>query len=186
MDAILPMKRIRDTNLGLIGFGNIARNVASKMKPFFKSIFVFDPYFNDKSNYRDFHFGSLSDVLNQSDVISIHVPLNESTSKMFSRENINLMKNGVILINTSRGGVIDENALLDALEIGKVGYCGLDVLTTEDFNSSPLTRHPRVCVSPHIGWNSEGAMKELQRKTALNVVTTFSSGKPTYCVNAGM
>jgi D-3-phosphoglycerate dehydrogenase / 2-oxoglutarate reductase len=186
MDAILPMKRIKDTNLGLIGFGNIARDVARKMKPFIKSIFVYDPYFSDELDYHDFHFGSLADVLGQSDVISIHVPLNESTSKMFSRENFDLMKKDVILINTSRGGVIDESALLDALESGKVGFCGLDVLTTEDFDSSPLTRHPKVCVSPHIGWNSEGAMKELQRKTALNVVATFNTGKPTYYVNAGI
>lgn len=186
MDAIRPIKRISETTLGLIGFGNIARNVARKMKAFFEKIVVYDPYFENIKAYPDFTFMDFEDVLGIADVLSIHVPLNESTENMFSDETFRLIKPGTILVNTSRGGVIDEKALINALEAGIIDFCGLDVISTEEFSSSPLLENPKVCISPHIGWNSEGALNELQRKTAQNVISTFSKGKPTYYVNKGM
>jgi len=186
MDAIRPVKRISDLTLCLLGFGNISRNVALKMKGFFKRIVAFDPYLKNTADYPFVEFLPVESALPAADVVSIHVPLNDSTRNMISREMLGLMKDGVVIVNTSRGGVIDEAALMEALETRKVGYCGLDVLTTEDFANSPFLRHPHVCITPHIGWNSEGAMAELQRKTAENVVGALLEGKPAYCVNPGV
>ena len=183
MDALFPMKRLCDATLCLLGFGNIARNVYSKVKPFFKEIIVYDPFFKNQTDFPDVRFLTLEEALACADVISIHVPLNKATQEMLSSEQFSLMKDGVVLVNTARGGLIDERALLDALEAGKVGYCGLDVLSSEKFNKSPFLHHPRVCLTPHIGWNSEGALLELQRKTAENVVSMLLNGKPIYCIN---
>jgi D-3-phosphoglycerate dehydrogenase len=93
------------------------------------------------------------------------------------------MKDGVVLVNTARGGLIDEEAMLQALDSGKVAYCGLDVLTDDEYEHSPFLHHPHVCLTPHIGWKSDGSLAELQRKTAENVVSALLTGRPVYCVN---
>lgn len=183
MDALNPIKRIEDCTLGLLGFGNIARNVAKKAAPFFNKIVAYDPYFKDQKSYPTVHFGSLEDVLKESDVLSIHVPLNDSTRGMLGTAEFALMKDGVVLVNTARGPIIDGEALMAALESGKVGFCGFDVISTENFADSPLLHHPKVMLTPHISWNSEGAMDELQRKVAENVVKYFETGRPVYAVN---
>jgi D-3-phosphoglycerate dehydrogenase len=185
MDAINPIKRMCDSTLCLLGFGNIARNVYLKSKHLFGNIVAYDPYFPNKEDFPDVVFLPLEEALAQADAISIHVPLNKATREMISQREFRLMKNGVILVNTARGGLINEQALLEALETGRVGFCGLDVLNSEDFKQSPFLRHPNVCLTPHIGWNSEGALLELQRKTAENVVSALENGQPTYCVNCG-
>lgn len=183
MDAIRPVARMEECTLGLLGFGNIARNLARKAGPFFKKIVAYDPYFTDKAAYPDVSFVSMEVLLAQSDVISIHVPLNASTRNMINGEAFARMKDGVVIVNTARGGLIDESALLVALDSGKVGYCGLDVISSEDFASSPLLHHPRVTLTPHIGWCSEEGAAELQAKTAQNVVAALTKGRPIYCVN---
>ncbi|NPV39773.1 MAG: C-terminal binding protein [Anaerolineae bacterium] len=185
MDAIRPIKRISETTLGLLGFGNIARDVAEKTKRLFQQIVVYDPYFKFVNDYPFVKFLPFESTIKLADVISIHVPLNDSTRNMISKPQLELMKDGVVIVNTSRGAVIDEAALMDALNSGKVNFCGLDVIGTEDFVNSPFLQHPRVCLTPHIGWNSEGAMNELQKKTAQNVVTTLIEGRPKYSVNLG-
>jgi len=185
MDAVRPMKRISDSTLCLLGFGNIARNVGKKMALFFKRIVVSDPYFLDAADYPGFEFLPIEEALSVADVVSIHVPLNNSTRDLISEKEFNLMRDGVVIVNTARGGILNEKDLIKAIESEKVGYCGFDVISTENFIDSPLLRNPRVCLTPHIGWYSEGSMVELQRKTAENVVATLINGKPTYSVNAG-
>lgn len=183
INAIKPVKRIGETTLCLLGFGNIARNLYHKAKTFFNTIVAYDPFFKDQANYADVQFLPLEEALAQADVVSVHIPLNKNTHNLISENEFKMMKDGVVLVNTARGGLIDESALLNALENGKVGYCGLDVLVDEDFENSPFLHHPKVCLTPHIGWNSDTALVELKRKTAQNVVSTFLEGKPTYCVN---
>lgn len=182
MDAIRPMKRLKNCTLCLMGFGNIARNLYEKMKPFFKSIVVVDPYFSQQDKYHEAKFMTLEEALPLADVISVHVPLSDATRGMLSEKEFGLMKDGVIIVNTARGGIIDENALKAALDSGKVGLCGLDVISTEDFAQSELLRNPGVVLTPHVSWCSEDAMLELQRKTAENVVETLLNGRPLYCV----
>jgi len=182
MNNIRPIWRMEEQTLGLLGFGNIARNLYTKMRPFFKRIVAYDPYFSDKSHYADVDFLTLEEVLYCSDIISIHIPLMPSTYNILSEKEFSYMKPGVILVNTARGGLIDEEAMMNALENGKIGFCGLDVVRTEDFSSSPFLNHPNVCLTPHIGWCSEEALAELQKKTAANVVGALIDGVPLYHV----
>ncbi len=183
IDALDPMKRVCETTLCLIGFGNISREVYRKARAFFKEIVVSDPYFQKQVDYPEIRFLPLKEALSLADVVSLHVPLSQATKKMLSFEQFGWMKEGVVLVNTARGGLIDEEALLQALDSGKVAYAGLDVLTNEDFEHSPFLRHPQVCLTPHIGWKSDGSQAELQRKAAENVVSALLTGRPVYCVN---
>ena len=183
INAIEPMKRLSKSTLCLVGFGNIARTVYAKAKAFFAKVVVYDPYFKGQADYPEVDFLSLEEALAQADVISIHVPLTKSTKGLLGRAQFEQMKDGVVLINTARGALIDEDAMLEALDSGKVGYAGLDVLADDEYEQTAFLRHPRVCLTPHIAWNSEGSREELQRKTAENVVSALLTGKPIYCVN---
>lgn len=174
--------RLETATLGLLGFGNVARNLYRKMRGFFKKVVAYDPYFADTAAYPEVEFGALEDVLAVSDVLSVHVPLNPATEGMLSDAQFDLLKGGTILVNTARGGIIDEQAMLRALESGKLGFCGLDVICTEDFASSPLLHHPRIALTPHVAWRSAEAQAELQRKVAQNVVSALTTGKPVYTV----
>lgn len=182
LSKIRPIQRMEDATLCLLGFGHIARNLYGKMHRFFKEIVAYDPFFTETDAYPKVRFLPLNEALAAADAISIHVPLGPETRNLLSAEQFEKMKDGVVLVNTARGGIIDEAALLAALESGKVGFCGLDVLGTEDYANSPLLRHPNVMLTPHIGWCSEQAQTELQRKTAQNVVETLLHGRPIYFV----
>ncbi len=178
IDEIRPIQRMEESTLCLIGFGRIARNLYSKIHLFFKYIVVYDPFFDKISEYPDILFLKLNEALSMADAISVHVPLTPETRGLISSEQFSLMKDGVVLVNTSRGAVIDEKALLLALGNGKVGYCGLDVLCAEDYEHSQFLHHPRAMLTPHIGWCSEQAQAELQLRIARNVVQTLLLGKP--------
>lgn len=183
MDAIRPMKRMKDATLCLLGFGRIARNLAEKMMLFVKDIVIYDPYFKEDKDFPQFRFMDLDQAISYADIISIHIPLNAETKNMISTGAFSKMKNGAIIVNTSRGGVIEEPALIEALDSGKIAYAGLDVISTENFAESRLLRHKNVTLTPHIGWCSEEATLELQRKTGENVVTALLYGRPKYHVN---
>lgn len=174
--------RIEEATLSLLGFGNVARNLCKKMRGFFKRVVAYDPYFADAEAWPEVEFVSLEQALRAANVVSVHVPLNSATRGMLSDAQFDLLRDGVILVNTARGGVIDEAAMLRALESGKLGFCGLDVICTEDFAASPLLHHSRVALTPHIAWRSTEAQAELQRKVARNVVAVLTTGEPIYRV----
>ena len=130
---IKPMYRFSSQTLGLIAFGNIARRVAEKLRPFNLKILTYDPYFKDDNNeYNWVEFVSLKELLSKSDIISVHAPHNKETHHLINKDTIAFMKNGVVIVNTSRGGLIDENALEEAIKNGKVSMAGLDVLEYQD------------------------------------------------------
>lgn len=184
MNDIRPMKRMNEATLSLLGFGNIARNVAVKMQPFFKEILVYDPYFKEKETYPYVQFVELSEALRRADAISIHIPLTPATRNMLGEKEFAMMKPEAVLVNTARGGLIDEKALIEALEHGKLGHCGLDVINTEDFENSALLHQEKVTLTPHIAWCSEASVLELQRKVGENVVSALLEGTPVYHVNS--
>jgi len=185
-EKIKPMYRFSDQTLGLIAFGNIGRRVAEKLKPFNLRILAYDPYFkNEKNEYNWVKFVTLEELLSKSDIISIHAPLNKETHHLINNNTIALMKDGVVIINTSRGGLIDENALEEGIKSKKVSMAGLDVLEYQDneYYQSVLLKYPeRIIITPHISWYSEGAIVDLQRKTAINVYEMLKNGKPIYSV----
>ena len=182
---IKPIRRLEELTIGIIAFGNIARRVAEKLKPYGNTILVYDPYFQDKNAYPWVEFLSLEELLSRSDVISVHIPLNKDTYYLLDRDTLAFLKKGAIIVNTSRGGVIDEIALAEAIEDGRIAAAGLDVLDylDEEYAKSVLMKYPeRVFITPHMGWYSEEAIADLQRKTALNVYEMFMNGKPLYQV----
>ncbi len=183
INRIQPIKRISEATLCLLGFGNIARNLAEKMRPFFQNIVAYDPYFKNQSDYPDVEFLPLYEAVACADAVSIHVPLNDSTRGLLNADVLSHAKDGVVIVNTARGGLIDDQALLDALESGRVAHAGLDVINGEDFASSPYLHHPKVTLTPHFGWCSTESGLELQRKAAENVVSALLTGKPVYSVN---
>ncbi|MBN2396030.1 MAG: C-terminal binding protein, partial [Candidatus Atribacteria bacterium] len=184
-DKIKPIHRFSDQVLGLIAFGNIARRVAEKLRPFEIKILAYDPYFSDFSKYDWIDFVSIEELLKKSDIISVHAPLNKETYHFINRDKVDLMKGNTIIVNTSRGGVIDEKALEYGLENQKIALAGLDVLEYQDneYYHSVLKKYPeRVVITPHISWYSEKSIEELQRKTASNVYEMLKNGKPLYSV----
>jgi len=182
---IKPVHRFSSLTIGLLAFGNISRRVAEKLRSFGVSILAYDPYFKQQEKYPWVTFLSLEELLSQSDVISVHIPLNEESHHMLNRERFGLMKKGVIIVNTSRGGLIDEVALAEAIDSGIVAGAGLDVLEypDEEYYKSILAKYSdKVCITNHFGWYSEEALVELQTKTAMNVYEMLKNGKPLYQV----
>jgi glycerate dehydrogenase len=119
-------------------------------------------------------------ICRECDVISLHVPLNDSTRGMISRERIASMKNGVVIVNTARGAVCDEAAIADGVLSGKIGALGCDVYSTEPFREdhpfTPLLDLPNVCLTPHMAWGSYEARNRCVRRMAENI-TQFFAGK---------
>jgi D-3-phosphoglycerate dehydrogenase len=182
---IKPIRRFAALTIGLVAFGHIARRVAEKLRVFGNPILACDPYFSDKDQYPWIDFLPLDEVLRRSDVISIHAPLTKDTYHLIDRTRLSMVRKGTIVVNTSRGGLIDEAALAEAIDEGRVLAAGLDVLefADEDYGKSILTKYPdRVFITPHMGWYSEEAILDLQRKTAMNVFEMLTNGKPVYQV----
>jgi D-3-phosphoglycerate dehydrogenase len=165
------MRRISKLNLGLLGFGKIARAVAERARAFGFNIIAYDPYVAEevfkKTNVKKVNFDYL---LRESDIISIHVLLTEETRHMISEKEFSKMKKTVIIVNTSRGAVIDEKALIKALKENRIAGAALDVFEEEPLsNSNPLLQMDNVVLTPHMAWYSYEAMIDQKRKAALNV-----------------
>jgi D-3-phosphoglycerate dehydrogenase len=138
--------------LGVIGFGRIGSAVAKRAAAFDMEIVAYDPLLPaDEIQKRGAKPVTLDELLAQADVITMHLPLSADTRDLLDSAAFGKMKDGVRVICAARGGVINEDALLAALESGKVAGAGLDVFTTEPPGDSPLAKHPRVVCTPHIG-----------------------------------
>jgi phosphoglycerate dehydrogenase-like enzyme len=117
-------------------------------------------------------------------MVSVHAPATAETKHMINRETLALMKDGAYLINTSRGVLIDETALAEALKFGKLGGVGLDVLEDEkNINENPLLKYANVVITPHMSWYSVDSSVELQRKAAEQVRLALLEGQPKYWAN---
>ena len=152
-----PLYRVSGKTLGLVGFGRIPIMVAKKMSGFGVKILCYDPYVNENVPKE---YGvtpvELDILLQNSDYISVHCPLNDQTRHMLSRKQFDKMKSGAIVINTARGGIIDETALIEALQRGRIAAAGLDVTEKEPIpQDSPLLYMDNVIITPHNAWYSE-------------------------------
>jgi len=134
--------------LGIIGLGKIGTEVAKRAKAFGMNVIAYEKY-STKSAYAE--IVSLDEVLKRSDFISLHVPLTDETNEMINRKSIRKMKDGVVLINTARGKLVNEKDLAEALGSGKVRYAGLDVYQQEPPAESPLLALENVMLTPHLG-----------------------------------
>jgi D-3-phosphoglycerate dehydrogenase len=164
--------------LGVIGVGNIGRLVAERAAAFGMRVIGYDPYLDREAlDQRGTQPVSLDDLYMQADVITLHLPLTAETRSMLGAEAIASMRRGVYLVCAARGGVIDEAALLAALESGQVAGAALDVFASEPPGASPLVRHPRVVATPHIGAQTEEAQTRAAVDAAEELFNALS-GQP--------
>ena len=181
-----PSYRITEKTLGLIGYGAIARTLHRKISGFgLGRVLVFDPYLDPKKiEENGAESATLRSLLKNSDYISVHAPLNDGTQGLIGSRELSLMKKTAILVNTSRGPLLEEKAVAEALANGKIAAAGLDVFEAEPLPAeSPLRQLDNVILSDHTGWYSEESVTELKTKAAQNVLAVLNGGKPIYPVN---
>jgi D-3-phosphoglycerate dehydrogenase len=155
---------LKDKKLGIIGFGNIGSRVGIRAKAFEMDVITYDPYIDpSKATDLDIKYTTNFDDILSCDIITIHTPKTEETIGMIGKDEIAKMKDGVILINVARGGLYDEEALVEGLKSGKIAMAGIDVFSKEPATDHPLLDLDNVTVTPHLGANT----KESQRNIAL-------------------
>ncbi len=167
--------------LGLIGFGAIARQTAERARALGMSIGAFDPYLpQNDSAWRGVVRQDLVELLGTSDVVSLHVPLTETTRRLIDAAAIGCMKPGAVLVNTSRGGVVDEGALAAALREGRLGGAALDVFETEPLTSGAgavFKGAPNLILTPHVAGVTEESNVRVSNVTADHVLAHLE-GRP--------
>ena len=164
--------------VGLIGCGNVAREFIKLLKPFEVKIFIFDPYLSeDDAEGLEVEKSSLEDILTHCKVISLHAPLTSETRHMIGEEKLDMISEGAILINTARGGLIDQKALVRKLREGKF-KAAVDVTDPEPPQPDDEIRNvPNLILTPHISGPTRDRMKQMG-KFAINGMKTFFEGKP--------
>lgn len=168
------------STLGLVGFGRIGRAVAERMAPSVGRILIHDPVAEDLPD-GVVAMDRLEDLLGQSDIVSLHAPLTPQTDGLIDRDALAAMRPGSFLVNVSRGGLVDEQALADALASGHLAGAGLDVLRSEPPEpDSPLLSAPRVLITPHIAWLSNASKVRLRDWTLLDVAEVVHGRPPTH------
>ncbi len=181
-----PITNYRDKVLGIVGLGKIGRQLVPKAKGFGMRIAAYDPYIADdifelldvKRVYE------LKDLLELSDYITINAPLTPETRHMFGKKQFLRMKTGSIIINTARGSIIDQGALVEALTDGMIAGAGIDVLEKEPLApDNPLLSVPSALVTPHIAWYSEESFEANKVLGMDELVTVLNGGRPRHIVN---
>lgn len=164
--ASRPIRRLSSLTLGLVGFGNIARLVVERARPFGFHMLTSDPFISEEvASAMGVNMVPMDQLLAESDIVSLHVFLNPETRHMIDARRLALMKRDAYLVNTSRGPVIDEQALVEALQAGRLAGAGLDVFEVEPMPAdSPLLRMPNVILTSHIAsYSDEGDVAHQQR-----------------------
>jgi len=183
--AAVPRRRLRGQTLGLLGFGRIGQAVATKARGLGLEIIVHDPFL-DAQTVADTGARAVDreTLLRESDYLSLHAPLNDGNRGFINAAALALMKPTAIVINTARGGLIDEHALLAAVQSGQIGGAALDVLGVEPpAPDHPLLHEPRVMITPHTGWYSEDANYDVRVRAVEEVVRVLRGERPRCPVN---
>jgi D-3-phosphoglycerate dehydrogenase len=184
MPAVVPIRRLEGQTLGLVGFGNIPRRVAPKAMALGLHVVAHDPYVSAEAMRSEGVEGvSFDRLLEVSDFVSIHAPLTSATRGLFNAAAFAKMKKGAQLINTARGPLVDEDALVVALDSGQLGGAALDVVASEPLaKDSALLGRANVILTPHTAFYSVEALEELQTKCARDVARVLSGEPPVYPV----
>jgi len=177
-------RELKGKTIGLIGFGNVGSKVGLVAKALEMNVIVYDPFVTDEK-LKEFGFTrtTFEYLISNSDYISPHVPLNEKTQNMIDKEQFDKMKNGVRILNVARGGVINEQALLDALNSDKVAAAALDVYSDEPPTNRALIESSKVIATPHLGASTEEAQENVALDVAEQIVQGLKNGKVMFCVN---
>jgi D-3-phosphoglycerate dehydrogenase len=171
--------------MGFIAFGQIARALAERVSGFGMTLLAYDPYLDAETTA---HYGAqkveLEELLRRSDFISVHCPLTDETHHLLGTREFGLLKEGVFIVNTSRGPVIDESALVAALRGGRVWGAGLDVFEHEPLPpDSPLRQFENVTFTPHVGANSLESVSDLYRSGCQIAIDVYHGRWPQWVVN---
>jgi D-3-phosphoglycerate dehydrogenase len=169
--------------LGIIGLGRIGSHLASLARPVFGRVLGFDPVVTAPPE--GVLAAELDELLVQSHVVSLHVPLTDATRGLIGREQLDRMRADAVLVNVSRGGLVDQAALLAALDSGRLVGAALDVLANEPPGDDPLLAHPSVLLSPHAAYLSAQSERDSLRLQAENVVAWARTGRPVAVVVEG-
>ncbi len=187
----IPIFEISGLRIGIVGFGDIGRQVAKLSLAFGMKVSVFtrtaskvEEFKKDNNiNNDDLEFCSLKELLSRSDIVTLHCPLNEETKELINKKTLSLMKNTALLVNTSRGGVINERDLTDALNGGIIAHASLDVITDEPMREDcPLRKAENITITPHIAWAPKQTRERLVNAVAENL-KAYLDGKPINQVN---
>lgn len=178
-----PLIEIAGLTMGIIGFGKIGQTTAKLALAFGMNVIFYD--ISKPSRVpQGCKFVELDSIFRNSDIISLHCPLTPETNKIINKKRLELMKKTAFLINTSRGPVVDEQALAEALNNKRIAGAGLDVLTEEPpSKNNPLLKARNCYITPHIAWATIAARKRLL-KIAIDNVASFLAGKPQNVVNS--
>lgn len=178
-----PLIELSGKKMGIIGFGRIGQATAQIAQALGMTVLAFDSYRAAELESETLRYAELDELFAQADVISLHCPLFESTKGIINRSTIAKMKDGVMLINTSRGPLVVEEDLADALNSGKVGGAALDVVSTEPIRAdNPLLTAKNCLITPHIAWAPKEARQRLM-DIAVNNLRSYLDGTPVNVVN---
>ena len=176
---------VRNKTLGLLGFGRIGAEVARRARGLEMNVLAYDPVMSpERAAQLGVEAVALDDLLARSDIVSIHTPLVDSTRNLINAGRIAQMKRGAYLINAARGGLVDEAAVLEALNSGQLAGAAFDVYVTEPPTPGGLLEHPRFIGTPHLGASTEEAQTMAGVDVAEGVLAAIAGGTPRYAVNA--
>ncbi len=180
----MPIHRIPGQTAGIVGMGRIGRTLAKRLSGFDCRRIGIDPIYQIGDVIDGVEIVSFDTLLEQSDMISIHCPLTPETRNLFDASAFQKMKSSAFLVNAARGGIVDEDALYEALTSGMIAGAALDVVAKEPLPlSSPLFQLDNFLCTPHIAWYSEEAAREMKRKVAEEAVRFATGQKILYPVN---
>jgi glycerate dehydrogenase len=178
-----PLIELAGKNMGLIGFGRIGQATAKIAQAFGLNVLAFDSYQNPDLVSNTCRYVSLDELLENADIISLHCPLSDSSKGIVNKNTISKMKDGVMIINTSRGPLVDEQDLCDALNSGKVAGAAVDVVSAEPIAASnPLLKAKNCIITPHIAWAPKESRTRLM-DIAVENLAAFAAGTPVNVVN---
>ena len=179
---LAPLRELLGKTIGIIGYGRIGRRVAELAKAFEMNVLVNTAH-PEKYKDADVRFMPLDEMLPLCDFVTVHCPMTPETDKMVNEKFISMMKDGAFLVNTSRGGELDEKAVAAALESGKLAGAGVDVLSVEPpVPENPLLHAKNIYITPHIAWASYDTRVRLMEILEENIAS-FIAGKPINIVN---
>ncbi|MCB2362390.1 D-2-hydroxyacid dehydrogenase [Clostridium estertheticum] len=161
---------ISGKTLGLIGFGRISKELAKKASALGMAV-IYTDIIGKAKGFDEYEYLELNDVLKKSDYVSLHIPFIKENGATIGKDQLAMMKDGAFLINCARGGVVDEAALVEALDNGKLAGAGVDVYVEEPTKNEALVNHPKVSVTPHIG----AATKEAQTRIGTEIMEIIIS-----------
>jgi len=180
-----PIYRLTGRTLGLLGFGHIAQTLVRRVRGFEFNVIAYDPYVNESvAAELGVRVVDLDTLLAESDYVSIHAPMTPETHHIVGEAELRKMKKTAVLVNTSRGGLVDTHALAKALEEGWIANAGIDVYEDEPPPTDhPLLQQPNAVLTGHAAWYSEDSVAELQTKAAKQVALVLAGGWPENLVN---